>query len=89
MVNLSRQPLHIINVQFILRTDSHEFELRVTATFSSFKQPIGATRRFAVSADNDPVSLTPKSPMTDQLISFRQRRRVYRRLKDTQTFETG
>lgn len=149
VVNLSRQPLHIINVHFILRTESHEFglrlneyqritnseerdwaaenvmkegplrsgeflslgdfrsmvesarsgydrsgrdqqedqelaertrefEIRVAAMFSAFDHPIGAIHRFDVSTQGDAVLLTPKTPLTQQLTSFRQRRRVYR-----------
>lgn len=153
VVNLSRQPLHVLSVDFVLRTESHEFglrlneykritnsderdwalenvmkegplrageflslgdfssmlegarsnfnrdeedklrqtealaertdefEIRVTAMFSSFAQPIGAIRRFMLSGDGEGITLTPKAPTTKQLTSFRQRRRVCRWLK--------
>lgn len=156
VVNLSRQPLHVINVHFILHTENHafdlrvneyrritnsqerdwalenvmkegplrageflslgdfssmlesartngdthkrdrqqeqtlaertrEFEVRVTAMFSAFDKPIGATRRFSVvMEDNDEVLLKPTSPLTVQLSSWRQRRRVYRWLQNNQ-----
>lgn len=154
VVNLSRQPLHVVNVHFILRTENHRFllrlnefqritssdernwarenvmkegpldsgdflslgdfssmlegarsdddgrderqdqelaekteafEIRVTAMFSAFDRPIGAIRRFAVSAEGEEISLIPKSPLTEQLTSFRQRRRVHQWLSDSLT----
>lgn len=161
VVNLSRQPLHVLTVYFVLRTDSHEFglrlneykritnaeerdwalenvmkegplrageflslgdfssmlegarsgydggnersarqdqelaertrefEIRVAAMFSSFDRPIGATRSFTVTTAGDAVRLTPTSPTTEQLVSFRQRRRVYRWLKEGREREAG
>lgn len=156
VVNLSRQPLHVLSVYFVLRTDNHEFglrlneykrvtnseernwafenvmkegplrageflslgdfssmlegarsgydrdarersrqdqalaewtrefEIRVTAMFSSFSHPIGAVRRFTLSMHDDDVFLVPQSPMTEQLTSWRQRRQVYLWLKQSQ-----
>lgn len=67
-----------------LAEKTQEFEIRVTAMYSSFRRPMGASRRFAVTAEDDEVALHPKSPVTKQLTSFRQRRRVYGWLKESQ-----
>lgn len=160
VINLSRQPLHILNIHFVLHTDSHEFairlneyrritnseerdwvsenvmkegplrageflslgdfasmlegarsgydggerdaqqeqelaertrefEIRIIAVFSSFDHPVGAIRRFTVTTDDDGVFLSPKAYLTEQLTSFRQRRRVDRWLKDSLKREFG
>lgn len=160
VVNLSRQPLHVIGVHCVLRTDNHvvalrlneyrritnseerdwalenvmkegplrpgeflslgdfssmlegaragydgadrdaeadqalaertnEFEVHVTAVFSAFDKPIGAVRRFDAVTEGDDLALIPRSPMTEQLSSFWQRRRVYRSLQRGQQERLG
>ena len=161
VVNLSRQPLHILSVYFVLRTDSHEFglrlneykritnseerdwalenvmkegplrsgeflslgdfysmlegarsdydgdqqahserdqelaertrefEIRVTAMFSAFDRPVGAIRRFSLHMDGDQAALIPTTPLTQQLTSYRQRRRVYQWLQMSRNRQDG
>lgn len=62
---------------------AHEFEIRVSAVFSSFDNPIGATRRFSVTLDGDEVRLMPKTPITRQMSTYRQRKQVYQWLRES------
>lgn len=61
---------------------ARELEIRISALFSSFDNPIGALHRFAVSREDEQIRLEPVTPLTEQLQSRRQRRQSYRWLKE-------
>jgi hypothetical protein len=62
---------------------TREVEIRVSALFSAFDNPIGAVRRFTVTTQGEAeeVRLDPVTPVTRQLSSFRQRRRLMKWLQ--------
>jgi hypothetical protein len=62
---------------------TREVEIRVSALFSAFDNPIGAVRRFTVTSQGEAeeVRLDPVTPVTRQLSSFRQRRRLMKWLQ--------
>jgi hypothetical protein len=67
-----------------LAEQARELEIRISAVFSAFDNPIGAVRRFTVTTDDGRVRLEPVTPMTRQLQTRRQRRQVYRWLQKKQ-----
>lgn len=61
-------------------------EIRVIAQYSAFSHPVGARKRYRLDTIDGKVCLLAGTALTEQINSFRGRRKVYRWLRES--FET-